>query len=568
MKIFKSAAKWILYLLLTATIYFFVDGLWTIYLQKEIAPEIKKHLSAADLSGKSSDTTAFYTNLSQIIAGKKILGFGEATHGTAEFEQAFSLIAKKLIREHGFNAVVFAEMNFADTWALNQYVMGEAEGKGGGVHSPYAFLQEDRLQLIEWIHDYNKTKPQHEKVWFTGADVNSPNASARNALLYCEENNLTLPSETHKALAAIVQLPLYSVAEPIRKSASLKAIQDDTRPLYKLVRHHFKEDKTFNLRQRWMVQSILNLDQALKSYYASSHREDPFRDSTMYYNIEWVFEQRPAAKLLVYAHNAHIEKKVGFRDMSPDIDRLGWHLNQKHPAEFAVIATEAWKGRYIYSAQEEETDIIERRSKIGNAIANATETPAGLLNLHATPALREFFNRGHTATVGIASPASMYSRTKDFAEAFDAIFYVRESTPVGISKLYGFNLILPLHEEQVRGKKILLTGTASYCMLSSLQLKKGVELEIAFLDKAQAITKQSSHLLNPEGTFSVLVPAPENPVSVRISFNGAKVKDFSLSEFRVNNKTVRLQEFRLEGDRYDKNLSEGKYISVNQRLDL
>lgn len=294
-----------------------------------------------DLSGTGTDTAAFHQTLTRIVSGKSIVGFGEATHGTAEFERAFALITKKLVREQDFNVVVFAEMNFADTWQLNQYVLQDEGETEVGFHTPYTFLQEDRLQLIEWIHTYNKGKAAHEKIWFMGADVNTPNGTAHNALLYCSENGISLPTQTRTALNTIAQLPLYSQAQALRDSASLDNILTKINPLYKLVQQHASQQDSLDLRQLWLAQSVANLNNALRSYYAVSHREDPFRDSTMYSNLKWVMAQRPDAKMLVYAHNAHIEKKVGISAMSPDIARLGWHINQHHQKAFVVIGTEA-----------------------------------------------------------------------------------------------------------------------------------------------------------------------------------------------------------------------------------
>ncbi|WP_439880682.1 erythromycin esterase family protein [Pontibacter sp. MBLB2868] len=473
----KKTVKWVLYTLLVAMVAFFFERMWVLYLQREIAPQIAAHLAPVGFSGTSSNTAAFHEVLNKIVDDKSILGFGEATHGTAEFERAFAQISKKLIREKGFNVVVFAEMNFADTWALNNYVLHSPEGTEAGMHTPYAFLQEDRVKLIEWIRAYNSNKKPKEKVWFLGADVNSPNEAARNALLYCEENNIILPNETRESLTAISQFPLYSASQNIRTRLSLDATLQKIKPLYRLAQSNNLQQDSLNLRQLWLHQSITNLEHALRSYFAASHSQDSFRDSTMHNNIKWVLKQRPGAKMLVYAHNVHIAKKVGYKDISPGIARLGWHLNQHHQDKYAVIGTEAWKGSYIYSEKEETTTIAEKMGKIGTAIAKATNSPAGLLHLNATPALTEFFNRSHTISMGIASPTPMYSRTEALAEAFDCIFYVRESTPLQVRKLYGFNMDLELdkekHRDLLRGNTLILSFASSYSTLNTYQSKKG-----------------------------------------------------------------------------------------------
>ncbi|MFD2514123.1 erythromycin esterase family protein [Pontibacter locisalis] len=568
----KKTVKWTLYVLLAALVAFFFERMWVLHLQREIAPQIAAHIAPLDFSGTSRDTAAFHESLYKIVDDKSILGFGEATHGTAEFERAFALITKKLIREKGFNVVVFAEMNFADTWALNHYVLQNLEGDEAGLHTPHAFLQEDRIQLIEWIRAYNSDKPPHEKVWFLGADVNTPNEAARNALLYCEENNITLPSETHQALTAVKEFPLYSVSQHTRQITPLEDILNKIQPLYRLIQQGNHQQDSLNLKQLWLYQSITNLNHALRSYYAASHSQDSFRDSTMYSNIKWVLKQRPEAKMLVYAHNVHIAKKVGYKDISPGIARLGWHLNQHHRDKYAVIGTEAWKGRYIYSEKEEVTTIAKKMGKIGTAIAKATNSPAGLLHLNATPALREFFNRSHTISMGIASPAPMYSRTEDLAEAFDGVFYIRESTPLQVRKLYGFNMELELdkerHRDLLQGNTLRISCTTSYSTLNTYQAKKGVELSINYLNEDQELIDYEATQLLPEEKLTKILSPPDGTAYIRLRFSGTKVKDFSLTDFTMNGVPVRHQDIILYGERYKRCSSKKFYQPESESIHI
>ncbi|GHA65627.1 Erythromycin esterase homolog [Pontibacter akesuensis] len=519
-----------------------------------------------DLSGTSTDTAAFHQALARIVSGKSIVGFGEATHGTAEFERAFALITRKLVREQGFNVVVFAEMNFADTWQLNKYVLQDSGETEVGFHTPYTFLQEDRLQLIEWIHAYNRGKPAHEKVWFMGADVNTPNGAAHNALLYCSENDISLPTETRAALTAIAQLPLYSQAEALRDSTSLKNILAKLAPLYQLVQQHASQQDSLDLRQLWLAQSIASLNSALKSYYAVSHTEDPFRDSTMYSNLKWVLAQRPDAKMLVYAHNKHIEKKLGISDLSPDLARLGWHINQHHQKAFAVIGTEAWKGKYVYSAEGEATDIVNKAGKIGTTLAKATATPVGLIHLNATPELTDFFNRKHTITVGIASPASMYSRTKELAEAFDAILYVRESSPIKIRELYGFNLALELdrakHANMLKSNSLILAGATSYTTLDSYQPGKGVKFTVNFLNKDKELISFKAAPVLPDSKLDHEFVFPDATAYVLLSFTGEKVQEFSLADLTINGIPAKEKDLILSSKSYKKSYYKGNNMQA------
>lgn len=52
------------------------------------------------------------------VEGKTIIGLGEGTHGTAEFNQVRAAISQKLIEERGFQYICF-ENNYGETFVFN-----------------------------------------------------------------------------------------------------------------------------------------------------------------------------------------------------------------------------------------------------------------------------------------------------------------------------------------------------------------------------------------------------------------------------------------------------------------
>lgn len=232
-----------------------------------------------------------------------------------------------------------------------------------------------------------------------------------------------------------------------------------------------------------------------------------------------------------------------------------------------MIGTEAWKGKYIYSQNEDLATIAERESKIGTAIEKATDAPEGLLNLNATPELTRFFNRGQTITCGIASSASMYSRTKALAEAFDAIFFVRESTPLKVRALYGFNLELELDKEKqgntLNGKTITLGCSATFSTLDSFQPNEGVELNVKYLDKNHERIDYEATKLLPDDKVEQAYTLPEGTVYTQVNFSGSKVKDFFLTDFTINGISIQEQDFKLVGERYIKSSFKGDSLPAS-----
>jgi erythromycin esterase len=98
--------------------------------------------------------------LENMLAGRRIVGMGEATHGTHEFQIEKFRMLKFLVTKLGFK-LFGIEANFTQCRQVNDYVMygkGTAE-KAIGEMQYWAWETKEVLQMIEWMRDYNQDKP-------------------------------------------------------------------------------------------------------------------------------------------------------------------------------------------------------------------------------------------------------------------------------------------------------------------------------------------------------------------------------------------------------------------------
>ncbi len=121
------------------------------------------------------------SDLDRLIAeagDKKLVLLGEASHGTHEYYAWRDSISRRLISEHNFDFIV-VEGDFASLYEINKYVKGLP---GAAESAEDALLNLDRwplwmwgnkeiVNLVEWLHDFNKELPENEKVGFYGMDV-------------------------------------------------------------------------------------------------------------------------------------------------------------------------------------------------------------------------------------------------------------------------------------------------------------------------------------------------------------------------------------------------------------
>ncbi|MEK9156275.1 MAG: erythromycin esterase family protein [Patescibacteria group bacterium] len=105
---------------------------------------------------------------------------GEATHGTREFYRWRAETSKRLIVERQFRFIA-VEGDWPDCWEINRYIKG---------YSPpdltaravlmrfkrwptWMWANEEMVEFIEWLKDYNESFPEELPVGFYGLDVYS-----------------------------------------------------------------------------------------------------------------------------------------------------------------------------------------------------------------------------------------------------------------------------------------------------------------------------------------------------------------------------------------------------------
>ncbi len=141
--------------------------------------------------------------LRRLIGNARVVGMGEATHGTHEFFRFKHRIFEFLVEEMGFTAVAI-EANFPDTVAVNRYVL-DGLGQGPQVVRGMGFWTwetEEVLALVEWLRKHNSKVRASRKVRFYGFDMQSPEPAAGLALDYLKRIE-PIPAGQFSALTAL-----------------------------------------------------------------------------------------------------------------------------------------------------------------------------------------------------------------------------------------------------------------------------------------------------------------------------------------------------------------------------
>jgi len=140
------------------------------------------------LTGEPSD----YDSLLRHIGDVHFVLIGEASHGTHEFYGHRAEITKRLIREHGFQAVA-AEADWPDAHRVNRYVQdrtsdGSAErALAGFIRFPvWMWRNEAVAEFVNWLRHNNQRPGAPYQAGFYGLDLYSLNRSRAEVVRYLE----------------------------------------------------------------------------------------------------------------------------------------------------------------------------------------------------------------------------------------------------------------------------------------------------------------------------------------------------------------------------------------------
>jgi erythromycin esterase len=264
------------------------------------------------LSTRAETGFADLEPLSALVVNARMIGLGEATHGTKEFFTTKHRLLEYLVQNHGFG--VFAiEANWASSFAINQYVLGGA-GDAKTLLRQYAKIMwawrtEEVLELIQWMRRHNQTATQ--KVVFSGFDMQEPVPAVDYLSQWLETSS---PKDLARvedllgcirfSLGNIIVVGRYSAAG--ERGASACASQIATvRQILQNRRQGFKPAE-----YQTGLQMVRVLEQANIYYRARFVRQDlleavTMRDLFMAENAAWL-ERSTGQKVVLWAHNGHV----------------------------------------------------------------------------------------------------------------------------------------------------------------------------------------------------------------------------------------------------------------------
>lgn len=298
--------------------------------KNQIVKEIAQYTEAFNPSN--------YSILDNEFSNSRLIGLGEATHGTKEiFELKKSLIAY-LIKNHNVRTLAL-EAYFQNTEVLNDYIQtGKGDVKEILAHLEFwPYYTEGFLDLINWLKQYNSTHSQ--KVSITGIDAQS----ATQSLKYLKNE---IKTKDGSLLLKALYNDTLSLDKKIQLSDELLATLEDSKENNKIKR---------------------NAEILSQSYYLNQYSGLEYsrvRDSLMAVNTEYIVANLVEdEKAVLWGHDLHLQKKKGW---------TGKFLEDKIGAKYLNMGFLLGSG--TFTALDKKSRKLDNQNKLNPIICSSLES--------------------------------------------------------------------------------------------------------------------------------------------------------------------------------------------------
>ncbi|MEV7238566.1 erythromycin esterase family protein [Streptomyces sp. NPDC051020] len=382
--------------------------------------------------------------LKSILDGVRVVGMGEATHGTREFFQLKHRLLEFLVTELGFS-ILAMEASASAAPAVDAYVR-QGVGDGAEVLAGLGFWTwrtHEVLAVIEWMRAYNRGRPEAQKVRFAGIDPQRCGTSLTvlDALL-----RRVAPARAAELLSP---LRVLAKAHPGSRPDPEQRLVHDAEALLGFLSNI--PEAADALRHARILKQAADLVTRAGQHPDAEQTVFAARDRYMADAVDELLAD-PSARIALWAHNGHITTSRH----GGAVPALGQHLRTRHGDAYYALgllfgrgkfrARRIWPGPW---ARPRAGAVVINR--IGPARAAAVEAQLAAANpddhfvdlrsaADAPLAVRQWLHGRHVARgFGALVPRWTYRLNHSpiiLADAYDGLAYVavsNSSQPLALS---------------------------------------------------------------------------------------------------------------------------------------
>jgi len=262
-----------------------------------------------------------YDPLLHWIGSRRIVLIGEASHGTHGFYKERAVITRRLIEEKGFNAVAI-EGDWSNAHRVHCFVTGRgadanARDALGGFQRFPAWIGRnmDVLAFLDWLHAFNASRPHAERVGFYGLDLYSLQMSICAVLKYLDKVDPDAARRARYRYACFDHFGEDPQAKSYAPSFDLSngcenEVVDQLVELQRrtgdLAGHDGQADPEDYPIAQQNARLVQNAERYYRILFEGGAASWNVRDRHLSETLDWLTQIHPDAKVVVWAHNAHV----------------------------------------------------------------------------------------------------------------------------------------------------------------------------------------------------------------------------------------------------------------------
>ncbi len=306
----------------------------------------------------------------------QVVGLGEASHGTKEYQQLKAEIFQILVENYGCRTFVL-ESDFGNALAVDDYIHGgEGTAEEAAVQIGFRIYRTAEMAaLLDWMRAYNETAPEGTDLHFYGMDMQSADNSKAYLFRILEQVDPDLCASYQERFAFLNDTNMFDLSTDAFAQGlpdAEKLIQDVDQAQEQITETFDAE--TFAFARECAV-SIYNCCDIRKS----DGDYNDVRDSHMTEKVLWFLEHGDGSPVFISGHNGHIGKS----NFTLYYDCLGKRLSEQLGDRYFAIGTDARSTAFnSQTAEGFDEKNVENKNDL-NALAAKTENGRYYIDLAA-----------------------------------------------------------------------------------------------------------------------------------------------------------------------------------------
>ena len=249
---------------------------------------------------------------------------GEASHGTHEFYAERAALSRRLVAEHGFQAIV-VEADWPDAWRVNRYIRGVSDDPDAcaalsGFERFPTWMWRNTVvrEFVEWLREYNQGLPPSRQVGFYGMDLYSLFSSIAAVLTHLDRVDPEAAQRARSRYACFDHFEEDSQAYGYASSFGMKPSCEDeviqqlremNRKAAELLAGS-REDRADVFFAQQNARLVRNAEEYYRTMFHGRVSSWNLRDNHMVETLQALEKHLGASgsppKMVVWAHNSHL----------------------------------------------------------------------------------------------------------------------------------------------------------------------------------------------------------------------------------------------------------------------